>query len=128
MTKLERVSEICLRLPEATVERFGSHATFRVRKRVFAYFLDNHHGDEIVSVCFKTQLGENADLARSDPHRFYLPAYIGKQGWAALRLDRGKTDWREVEQLVRASYRAVAPKTLTARLTATSPRPRATTA
>jgi hypothetical protein len=86
--RLRKVSEICLALPEANMERSGSHATFRVRKKVFAYFLDNQHGDGIVSVCARTHLGENQDLATHDPNHFYLPAYIGVRGWVGLRLDR----------------------------------------
>lgn len=123
---LRKLSDICLAFPEASVEHSGSHATFRVRKKVFAYFLDNHHGDGIVSVCVKTQLGENQDLAKQDPERFYIPAYIGPRGWAGFRLDVAPVRWNEVEELVRSSYRAVAPKRLVAslkvprRVTATS--------
>ena len=111
---LRRVSKIALALPEATMDRSDSHATFRVRKKVFAYFLDNHHGDGIISVCVKTQLGENRDLAKSDPQRFYLPAYIGARGWIGVRLDKGKPDWDAVKDFVTSSYRLVAPKTLAA--------------
>lgn len=110
--RLQRLTKICLALPEATAERSGSHVTFRVRKKVFAYFLDNHHGDGIVSVCVKTQLGENQDLAKGEPDRFYIPAYIGPRGWVGLRLDRGALDWNEVSDFVTSSYRLVAPKKL----------------
>jgi predicted DNA-binding protein (MmcQ/YjbR family) len=113
---LDKVTAICLELPEASVERSGSHATYRVRKKVFAYFLDNHHGDGIVSVPFKAGLGENQDLVKHDRSRFYLPAYIGARGWAAVRLDRPKVPWKEVEQFIRSSYFAVAPKKLRAML------------
>lgn len=106
------MTAICLGFPETTVEHSDSHATFRVRKKVFAYFLDNHHGDGIVSVCVKTTLGENADLAKHDPRRFYLPAYIGPRGWVGIRLDVGPVSWDEVAQFVKASYRAVAPPKL----------------
>jgi predicted DNA-binding protein (MmcQ/YjbR family) len=116
--RLQRLTKFALALPEASFERSGSHATFRVRKKVFAYFLDNHHGDGIVSVCVKTSLGENRDLARDDPQRFYLPAYIASRGWVGLRLDRGKVDWAEVEALVRASYVCSAPKTVAAKMRA----------
>jgi predicted DNA-binding protein (MmcQ/YjbR family) len=109
---LGRVTDICLALPEATVEQHDSHATFRVRKKVFAYFLDDHHGDGIVSVCCKTRLGEHSDLAKHDPERFYLPAYIGPRGWIGVRLDRPPVDWEDVARRITASYRAVAPKTL----------------
>jgi predicted DNA-binding protein (MmcQ/YjbR family) len=96
------------------MERSGSHATFRVRKKVFAYFLDNHHGDGIVSVCVKTELGENRDLARADPKTFYLPAYIGARGWVGYRLDQGSMDWNDVAAIVKSSYCQVAPKKLVA--------------
>jgi predicted DNA-binding protein (MmcQ/YjbR family) len=108
----KKVAPICLAMPEATVEQSGSHATFRVRKKVFAYFLDNHHGDGILSVCVKTQLGENLDLVRHDPARFYMPAYIGPRGWVGIRIDTKRVDWKELADFVKSSYRAVAPKTL----------------
>lgn len=110
--RLKRLTEICLALPETARALRGSHADFRVRKKVFAYFLDNHHGDGIVSLCVKSALGENVDRASREPERFYLPAYIGKQGWFGLRLDRGKIHWPEVENIVEGSYRLAAPKTL----------------
>src|SRR5258706_576909 len=111
---LLKISDICLAFPEATIERHGSHATFRVRKKVFAYFLDNHHGDGIVSVCVKTRLGENADLARQRPSQFYLPAYIGPRGWVGVRLDVPKVSWDEVASFIDSSFAIVAPKTLAA--------------
>jgi hypothetical protein len=110
--RLRKLTEICLRLPEATRETHGSHASFLVRKRVFLYYLDDHHGDGIVSLCWRTARGENLSWIKLDPVRFYLPAYIGPRGWAALRLDRGSIDWAEVEGFVRDSYRLAAPKRL----------------
>jgi predicted DNA-binding protein (MmcQ/YjbR family) len=109
---IEQVTAICMEMPEATVEHSGSHATFRVRKKVFAYFLDDHHGDGIVSVCVKTRLGENLDVVKRDPSRFYMPAYIGSRGWVGIRVDVKGVDWDEVVQFVKESYRAIAPKTL----------------
>jgi len=111
---LRKISEICLAFPETSVEKHGSHATFRVRKKVFAYFLDDHHGDGIVSVCVKTRLGENRDLARQSPARFYLPAYIGPRGWLGVRLDFPSISWDEVASLIASSFAIVAPKTLAA--------------
>jgi predicted DNA-binding protein (MmcQ/YjbR family) len=110
--RLARLSRICLALPEATLRRQGSHASFLVRNKVFAYYLDNHHGDGIVAVSCKVAAGENADLVARDPAKFYLPAYIGPRGWVALRLDRGAVDWEEVADLAADSYRLVAPKRL----------------
>lgn len=110
--RLVRLAALCLALPEATREDMGRHASFRVRKKVFAYYLDDHHGDGIVAVCCKTALGEHRDLAESDPERYYVPAYIGPRGWVGIRLDVGKVDWDEVAERVAESYRMVAPKKL----------------
>jgi len=113
---LSRLSAICLELPEATRTDSGRHASFLVRKKTFAWFLDDHHGDGIVSVCCKSQRGENVDRVRLDPERFYLPAYIGPRGWFGMRLDRGRVRWREVAEVVEQSYRLTAPKSLIKKL------------
>ena len=115
---LERVKKICLALPEAICELHGDHASFLVRKKTFTYYLNNHHGDGIIGINCKVLPGDNAALAKSNPSRFYLPAYIGPRGWVALRLDVGKGDWSEVSELMMTSYRLVAPKTLTRTLVA----------
>jgi phosphoribosylglycinamide formyltransferase-1 len=74
--RLIRLTQLALALPESTREVRGSHAQFLVRKRTFAYFLDNHHGDGIVAVTCKVLPGDNTELAAAQPDRFYLPAYI----------------------------------------------------
>jgi predicted DNA-binding protein (MmcQ/YjbR family) len=111
-SKLERLTKICLAFPASSRELMGDHAAFKVRKKVFVYFLNDHHGDGIVSVACKVLPGDNEALAKSNPARFYLPAYIGPRGWVAVRLDVGKVDWSEVKELVTTSYRLVAPKSL----------------
>jgi hypothetical protein len=110
--RLTRLTELALALPEAQRQIYGSHAQFLVRKKTFAYFLDNHHGDGIVAVTCKVLPGENKALVEAQPGRFYLPAYIASRGWVALRLDRGKIDWGEVKELLRVSYEMIAPKGL----------------
>jgi phosphoribosylglycinamide formyltransferase-1 len=86
---LTRLTKIALALPEATRQIYGSHGQFLVRKKTFAYFLDNHHGDGIVAVACKVLPGDNKALAEAQARRFYLPAYIASRGWVALRLDVG---------------------------------------
>jgi phosphoribosylglycinamide formyltransferase-1 len=113
---LLRLSKICLALPDVEQERMGDHSSFSVRKKKFAYYLNNHHGDGIESVCFRTERGQNEVLLASDETRFYSPAYIGPRGWVGLRLDNGKIDWKEVADFVTESYRLTAPKALTTRI------------
>ena len=114
--RLARLTKICLALPETTREVHGDHASFLVRKKIFSYFLNNHHGDGIVGVTAKVASGDNNALVAAQPDRFYLPAYIAHRGWVALRLDVGEVDWDEVAELMADSYRRVAPKTLAARI------------
>ena len=109
---LRQLSKICLSLPEAERRDLKEHSDFRVRGKVFAYFLNNHHGDGIISVCCKSALGENIDRASREPARFYLPPYIGPRGWFGLRLDGEAVDWSEVRGLLELSYGLVAPKRL----------------
>jgi hypothetical protein len=111
---LERVSKICLALPEAMRADMGSHAGFTVRKKTFAYYLNDHHGDGIISVCFKAAPGDAALLIAEDEDLYYSPAYIGPRGWVGLRLDLGEVDWDEVAKHVTRSYRLQAPKRLAA--------------
>ena len=113
--RLARLAKLCLALPQVTRTDGGGHAAFLVRKRTFAYFLNDHHGDGIVSVACKVLPGDNALLAAAQPARLYLPAYIGPRGWIALRLDRGDIDWNEVAELVKGSYRLIAPRSGTGR-------------
>jgi len=113
--RLIRLTKICLALPEAVRDYNGQHAGFLVRKRVFAWYLNDHHGDGIVGVTGKVIPGDNIALAAANPSRFYIPAYTGSKGWVGLRLDTAGLDWDEVSELVTGSYRLVAPKRLAAR-------------
>ena len=110
--RLQQLIALCQHWPEVACEPKGDHGIFRVKGKVFAYFMNNHHGDGIVSISCKSALGEHLDRVRREPERFYLPAYIGPRGWFGLRLDRGKIHWDEVESIMRQSYRLVAPKKL----------------
>jgi predicted DNA-binding protein (MmcQ/YjbR family) len=110
--RLKRLTTVCLRLPGTTRKMTGDHVTFYVRKKVFAYFLDNHHGDGIVGLVCKVLPGDNTALIASNPGKFYMPAYVGPRGWVGLRLDRARVDWEEVEELVTHSYQLIAPKRL----------------
>jgi phosphoribosylglycinamide formyltransferase-1 len=84
----ERILKICGALPEVTHEEVGdSHISFRIRKKIFGYYLFDHHGDGIIAFCCKSSLNEQRRLVRSDSESFFVPAYLGPRGWIAIRLD-----------------------------------------
>src|SRR5712671_2764467 len=112
--RLTRFTKICLGFPRAERETMGSHAGFKVKKKTFAYFVNDHHADGIVGVWCKVLPGDNAALIKADPKRFYMPAYVGPRGWVGLRLDVGRVNGGEVGELVKGSYQLISGKTLAA--------------
>ena len=113
----ERLVEICRQLPEVTYEVVGDeHIAFRVRKKIFAYYLFDHHGDGIIAFCCKSNLSDQRRLIRDDADSFFVPAYLGARGWVALRLDLDNVDWETVSELARQAYQAIAPRKLAALL------------
>ncbi len=105
--RLTRLTKICLAMPDTTRQMMGRHAGFRVRKKIFAYFLDDHHGDGIVAVTCKVLPNDNTALILSNPEKFFMPSYVGPRGWVGLRLDVGKVDWKEVKELAAHSYQLI---------------------
>jgi predicted DNA-binding protein (MmcQ/YjbR family) len=105
------------RLPEAhEVEAWGE-PTFRVRNKLFAMYAsaDMHHGEGRPAVWCKAAPGNQSLMVRAAPQRFFVPPYVGPSGWVGIWLD-GAVDWAELADLLRDSYRLVAPKRLRALL------------
>ena len=111
----ERLIEICRTLPEVNYETVGdSHIAFRIRKKIFAYYLFDHHDDGIIAFCCKSSLSEQRRLVRDDPETFFVPAYLGAKGWVAIRLDLDEVDWEIVNELARQAFQSIAPRKLAA--------------
>jgi hypothetical protein len=114
-----RLKEICLAFPDVTAERAHDHTKFLVKKKTLAYYTVNHHGDGMLALLVKAAPGVQGTLVDSDPMTFFVPPYIGRQGWVGARLDL-RPDWAAVAALVEDSYRLVAPKRSIAALDARS--------
>ncbi len=113
---LDRLTEICLALPEATShDGHPPHRAYRIGKKHFAWYVENEHADGRVGVIVRAAPGENAELVSSDGERFGMPKYVAHRGWVTyfLDLDDRPVDWDEVRELVTDSYRIQAPKRLT---------------
>jgi hypothetical protein len=84
-----------------------------VKGKKFAYVRVDHHGDGKTALLVKISgADEQAQLIENDPERYYRPAYFG-DGWVAIRLDLGDTDWEAIGGWLQRSWRSVAPKRLT---------------
>jgi hypothetical protein len=106
---LKRIRKICLALPETTEESAHTRPVFKVRGKTFVMFLDNHHDDGRLAIWCKAPIGAREVMLDAAPDRFFIPRYVGHQGWVGLRLDRGGS-WDEVAAVVKDSYQLFAPK------------------
>jgi hypothetical protein len=117
----ERVSRLCLALPEVTVRVDES----LVRQRSTAYSFDIRRRSFCLLMARENATGEPAPLLvlRADPDERDALLPIGHPFFAP-RAGRGRigvmlthdTDWEEIRELVTESYRILAPKKLTALL------------
>ena len=110
---LGRVRERAMALPEADeVTSHGMPCFGIVKGKKFAYFTHDHHGDGKTALLVKISgADEQAQLIELDEDRYYRPAYFG-DGWVGIRLDLGDTDWDAIDDWLRKSWLAIAPKKL----------------
>jgi len=114
-SRRKRLVKICEAFPEVVVEIVGEqHIAFRIRKRIFAYYLFDHHGDGMIAFTCKSSLSEQRRMVQDDPDSFFVPAYLGSKGWIAIRLDLDEVDWDTVAELARRAYQEIAPRKLAA--------------
>jgi hypothetical protein len=94
-----------LALPQAEEIETWDTATFRIRGRIFAMFSD-HERD----VWIKSTHDEQAALTSMQPGVFFVPPYVGPNGWIGARVS--KADAQEIAELVTEGWRMTAPKRL----------------
>jgi len=115
--RLGRALKIARALPEVDCQPVGTgHWSFTIRKKTFAYYQHDHHGDGMIALVVKSTRLEQHRLMAADGLSYFSPAYLGAKGWAGLRVDLPRLDWGEVERLLRDGYRLAAPKKLAALL------------
>jgi len=76
---------------------------------MFAMYANNHHDDGRVAVWCKAPLGFQSMMVGVAPKRFFVPPYVGVNGWVGVRLDV-ELDWKEVAGVVEQGYRMAAEK------------------
>lgn len=109
----ERLVALCQALPEAEAELAGAqHLAFKVRKKIFAYYLYDHHRDGRIAFWCKAPPGEQSRLVEENPTRCFVPPYVGPRGWVGFRLDGSRVDWKAVQNLISVAYVLTAPDKL----------------
>jgi hypothetical protein len=108
--QLERVRKICVSLPECEERLSHGEPTFFVRKRVFAMFANNHHGDGHIAIWIPAAPGAQEAMVEEAPDTYFRPPYVGVKGWVGVELARVGDD--ALASLIRESWRLVAPRKL----------------
>jgi hypothetical protein len=101
---LVRVRRLCLSLPETTEKIAWGAPTFRAGGRMFLMYLDNHHGDGRLALWTNATHEAQEALVGAQPEHFFVPAYVGCQGWVGMRLDTGLA-WSAVDDRIREAHR-----------------------
>jgi hypothetical protein len=110
----QRFVAICSTFPETTIEVLREHIAIRIRKKIYAYYLFDHHGDGKIAIWCKSTMSDQQQLIRDDPEVFFKPPYVGPRGWVAMRIDTHHVDWNTVKELALRAYQEAAPRKLAA--------------
>ena len=106
---IDKLRKLCLALPGATEKEAWGTPTFRVQGKMFAMFVNNHHNDGRIAVWCKAPLGFQSMMVAEAPTRFFVPPYVGVNGWAGMRLDL-EVDWKEVASVIGQAYQTATEK------------------
>lgn len=112
---LPRLRSTCLALPEAHEVIAWGEPTFRVRNRMFATYASaaSHHGAGRPAAWVKCAPANQALLVQAEPARFFVPPYVGVNGWVGVWLDR-RPRWTQLAALLADAYRRTVPKRVAA--------------
>jgi hypothetical protein len=108
-TILSRVRRACLSLPDTHEKEAWGAPTFRARGRQFVMYLDNHHGDGRLAIWCNAPPGAQDALVAAMPKHYFVPPYVGTQGWVGVRLDTG-LKWQAVATRIKEAHRITASR------------------
>ena len=72
-------------------------------------FTNNHHGDDRIAIWAAAPPGAQLDLVAADPKHFFVPPYVGVNGWVVIRLDT-KLAKGAIAALIEQAYRTIEQK------------------
>lgn len=107
----ERLRDVTARLPDVSAEDSHGHIGFFLRGKRFAWLMVDHHSDGRLALWVKAPPGEQEALVSSDGDRYFVPPYVGPNGWVGINLDEGSApDWDEVAAMLEQAWRMSATK------------------
>ena len=110
----DRVRRLCLSLPEVSEKISHGCPTFFVKKKVFAYYTEDHHGDGRIAVQVPKPMGIQEMLIEANPKRFFRPPYVGVKGWVGIILP--EVGDAELAEHIKEAWTMIAPVTVRKKL------------
>ena len=107
--QLKQVRAFVHALPNVTEKLSHGFPGFFVKKKGFAYFLNNHHGDGRLALWCMAPPGAQAMLVDSNSDHYFVPPYVGVSGWVGVRLDRD-AEWPQIAAVLESAYETRAAK------------------
>ena len=83
--QLQRVRKVCLSLPDTMEKISHGEPAFFTKKRIFAMFSNNHHGDGHVAVWLPAPGLQEAWIDEA-PSAYFRP--VDGSGWIGVALDQ----------------------------------------
>jgi predicted DNA-binding protein (MmcQ/YjbR family) len=108
---IEKLSALCLALPDTKLTMTWGSPHFRVGEKIFCGFGVEPDGAQVMSV----KLARDHAQRAVKEARFKVAPYVGKHGWVTLDV-RQRKSWAEISALIRESYELIAPKASRAKL------------
>lgn len=93
-----------LALPDCSVKPSHGALAYLVRGKSFAMVMHDHHGNGRTELWVKASPGAQAEWVATDGSRFYVPPYVGPNGWIGVWLDVVEIDWAAVAELLVDGY------------------------
>jgi hypothetical protein len=109
---IARVREIAMALP-GTTEKLSHGEPAFFRGRMFITVDNNHHGSGHVAIWCRAEPGAQSAFVDAAPEHFFVPPYVGSQGWLGVRLDSG-LDWKAIAGCIESAWREAKGATPTA--------------
>lgn len=107
LAAVKRLNAIARSLPEVVETRDGfGHTVFKVGKKSLVLV-----GEEKGRVSLSVNVDRETQRFLIEQGAFSRTPYIGQHGWTSHVVSRA-TDWEHIAELMRESYRRVAPKRL----------------
>ena len=102
------VDDIFLKLDG--IEKTKNHdrsMKYRVGGKTLAMYVINHHGDGRTALWIKVPRHLQGLLVESNESVFFVPSYVGKQGWIGINLTMS-SEWDEIIGVILEAYVFVA--------------------